>query len=293
MQNMKMLGISMVFLQSVIYGLPDSFVKLVYLEFPVFSFLGARYALASIFLLSLWRKTIIKEVNSVNIKHYIVPVICMGSAFLISNTALKFTTVSTAGFIRSSTPIIAAVMLMLFFSRKFTIKDALILAMVMLGMYMLATQSGSSFAQGFGIGEILSLLASSAIAASLVFGKRALDYVSPVTLTCLQGIASLCFCIIGGLAEGTLLTTPWQLFSKNIIWMSMVYLAIPCSVGGILLQNYALKHINPKMISVIQCTYPIVASIVAYYILGERLTVIGLIGCTLVLAAVILECITR
>lgn len=59
------------------------------------------------------------------------------------------------------------------------------------------------------------------------------------------------------------------------------------------MQNNALKYINHKMISVIQCAYPIVASVVAFFILGERLTVIGLIGCTLVLIAVILECATR
>lgn len=293
MKNLKLLGISMIFLQSVIYGLPDSFVKLVYLEFPVFSFLGTRYAVATLFLLSVWGKTIINEIRTVSSKHYIIPVMCMGSAFLISNTALKYTTVSNAGFIRSSTPIIAALMLMLFFSRKFTIKDAFILAMVIAGMYMLAIQNGASFSQGFGIGETLSLLASSAIAGSLVFGKSALDYIRPVTLTCLQSMASFCFCIMAGLADGTLLTTPWQLFSKNIIWISMLYLAIPCSVGGILLQNYALKYINPKMISVIQCAYPIVASIVAFYVLGESLTITGLLGCTLVLIAVMLECITR
>lgn len=293
MENLKMLGISMVLIQSIIYGLPDSFVKLVYLEFPVFSFLGARYALASLFLLSVWGKTIIKEITTVSAKHYIIPVICMGSAFLISNTALKYTSVSTAGFIRSSTPVIAALMLMLFFSRKFTIKDALILAMVMLGMYMLATQNGTSFLQGFGTGEALSLLASSAIAGSLVFGRCALDYISPVTLTYLQGMVSLCFCILGGLADGTLLATPWHLFSKNIIWISMVYLALPCSVGGILLQNNALKYINPKMVGVIQCAYPIVASVVAFFVLGEMLTVTGMAGCILVLTAVILECITR
>ena len=293
MDNYKLLGISMIVLQSVIYGLPDSYVKLVYQEFPVMSFLGCRYALATLLMLVFWGKNIIEDVRQAEVKHYIIPVLCMGSAFLISNSALKYTTVGNAAFVRSSTPIVAAVMLMLFFQRRFTWRDAVILSIVLGGMYCLAVQRGASFSQGFGFGELLSFTAACAMAGSLVFGKDALKYIKPLSLSWLQCVASLMFCCLVGLFDGSLQSTDWNLLEKNYVWGSLLYLTIPCSIGGLQLQNLALKYINSKTISVLQCLYPIVAAVVAYFVLGEAMTGIGILGCVMVISSVLLECLSR
>lgn len=293
MKDLRLLGISMIVLQSFIYGLPDVFVKLVYQEFPVMTFLASRYAIASLFMITVWRNKIIPELKTVNPKHYLIPVLCMGSAFLMSNSALKYTTVSNVSFLRATTPIIAASMLMFFFNRKVTWRDCLTFLVLIAGMYLISTQRGLSFAEGFGTGEILSLICSTTMAGSLVFGKDALKYISPYTLTCLQCFASLIFCLLMGSLDESLAHTPWQLMGEAHIFLPMLYLALPCSVGGLLLQNSALKYINSKMISVIQCLYPIVASITAYIVIGEASTLIGIFGCGLVLLSVIMECFNR
>ena len=75
------------------------------------------------------------------------------------------------------------------------------------------------------------------------------------------------------------------------ILLALVYAAGACTIGGYMLQNIALEHISSKITGVVQCLYPVATACIAYFALHERLSVPGMIGAAIIIAAVLLESI--
>lgn len=55
------------------------------------------------------------------------------------------------------------------------------------------------------------------------------------------------------------------------------------------MQNIALTYISAKTVGMLQCLYPVVTGIFASLILGERLTLLGILGALVIIGCVILE----
>ena len=73
----------------------------------------------------------------------------------------------------------------------------------------------------------------------------------------------------------------------------LLYAAIGCTIVGYLLQNVALVHISAKQVGIVQCLYPIATAFVAYFVLGEKLYLLGILGAVIITACVLLENIDR
>lgn len=280
-------GILMIILQSIIYGLLDPFSKLAYQVIPVLSFLWVRYIVAAGFMLLIWHKPILADLHSVPLKKYIVPALCMGCAFIISNTGLLYTSVANVGFVRSTTPIVVSLMLLLFFHKHFPWYSWLNLALVMLGIFLLGGGHGIS---SFGLGELYAFGGTVLVAGSLVFGTDALKSIKAITLSFVQTVCSIFVCPTAALLQGSLQTTPWQHFLEPSIIGTLLYASLFCTVAGYQLQNMALERISSKKISMFQCSYPVTAAIVAFIVLGESMSFISILGAALICCCVIAEC---
>lgn len=289
-KNWRLLAILMIVLQSVLYAILDPFSKLAYGKMPIYSFLTVRYLLATGVMLLIWGKQIMQELRSTSIKFYTLPCVCMSAAFIVSNTALKYTTVANVAFVRSLTAVIATLLLVLFFHKSFGARTLLVLMLMVGGLYLLCSQHGMA---EVGRGEIYSLISATMVAAALVFGATALRHMQAITLSCAQSFGSIWLCLLAGVLDGSLAETQWTLLCQGDIALTLVYAAVGCTVAGYMLQNVALQHISSNLVGILQSLYPVLTAVVAYLVLGESMTFSGILGALIILGSVLVASAER
>ena len=69
----------------------------------------------------------------------------------------------------------------------------------------------------------------------------------------------------------------------------ILYLALACTLLGYLLQNKALEGISSRTVALLQCTAPVLTAFFSFFLLGETLSLMGLIGAAIILACVVAE----
>ena len=276
--------IFMIVLQSILYGSMDIISKQVYDRMPVYCFLFLRYVLATILMLLIWNNTILQELKSVPITRYLVPAVCMSCAFIFSNMALKFTAATNVSFIRSLSAILAPLLLVIFYKHQYRKHDVVLQIMMVIGLYLLCAKGGL---HRFGIGEVLSFIAALLVAGSLVFGKTSLDYIGAKTLSFVQTVFAIFVCGIMSVCTGSM--SYMAAGVDGTIIAALIYAATACTIGGYMLQNVALQHISSKAVGIVQSIYPIATAIMAYFILNEKLSMMGIIGAFIIGGCVVAE----
>ena len=283
MNGKKVTAISLIVLQSVLYGLGDPISKAAFDTVPLFRMLTLRYSIALVVMLLVFGKQILAGLKKSSWRDWIVPVICMGGAYVANNVALLLTQATAVAFIRSLPTIIAPILAFIVFRRRYS-KNLMVLQLfVVIGLYMLCCGKGG-LGNGFGFGEVFALLSAVLLACSLVFGEKSLDKVDPITLTALQTFASAIMAIAGMAFAGEVQTKPMTLS----VWGIIIYLAVLCTIAGYLLQNLALKNIQSHTVAVVQCLCPVMTAVFSWFILGEKLSLFGTVGAIIILVSLIL-----
>lgn len=281
-ENLKYIWL--IVIQSVMYGIMDVVSKQAYQIMSVYCFLFLRYILASVIMLVLWGRQILSELRRVSVSYYIVPGLCMSCAFIFSNLALRFTSATNMSFIRSLSALIAPLLAFAFFRQRYRKKDIFLQLFMLLGLYLLCAKGGLG---RFGLGEVFALIAATLVAGSLVFGKTALEHISAKSLSFVQTALAVVFCGIAVIMSGSMHEVLLAGSLRMILYL--FYASIGCTIIGYLLQNVALVHISAKQVGIVQCLYPIATALVAYFVLGEKLSLLGVIGAVIITVCVILE----
>ena len=272
-----------VLLQGLLYGFGDPISKAAYETMPVYSLLTVRYTIAFLFLLIIGRKGFFKEVRRTNITVWILPSICIGLAYVVGNIALVLTEATSVAFLRQLATVFTPILAFMFYRKAYGWRHVPVQIAVIAGLYLMCGLGGLS---GFGLGEIAALVAAVTAAGALVFGEKALESMSVVTLTTLQcGVSALMALILaiadeGGVHMGA--ATPK-------IWLIIVYLAILCTVAGYFLQNAAMRSISSSSVALLQCFCPVMTAMFSLAILGEKLNFVGIIGAFIILACCAIE----
>ena len=273
----------LILLQSLLYGFGDPISKFAFDVMPVYSLLVLRYSMALVVLLLLFGKRIWKGLKQCSVKDWILPTLCMAGAYVVNNIALDLTAATSVAFLRSLATVMTPLLALAAYRRTYRWQHSPIQCLVVVGLYLLCGLGGLS---GFGLGEVLSLLSALLLAGSLVFGEHALERVDPITLSTLQVAASVLMAVIcapifnGGLHLE--LTTP-------TIWAIITYMAIGCTLAGYLLQNAALTTLSSRTAALLQCACPVLTAVFSRFVLGERLSVAGVIGAVIILICVVAE----
>ena len=271
---------ALIILQSVIYGFGDPISKIAFEVTPVYTMMSVRYLIAFAVCFMLFRKRVIETVKTVPIKAWLIPGLCMGLYYLLNNVALSITDATSVAFLRSLSVVITPAFAFLIYRTHYKWQIILIQVLVLPGMYLLCVRGGLS---GFGIGEMITLIAAAMAAGSLVFSKNYLEMVDPASMTVLQAGCSAalaligCFFVEGGIHLET---------TTGTAWLIILYLAITCTFLGYLMQNLALTRISERTVALLQSLCPVMTAIFAFFMLGERLTTAGIAGALIIIACV-------
>ena len=143
-------------------------------------------------------------------------------------------------------------------------------------------------------GILVGVLAGLAYAVYSLMGRSASERgLNPwTTLFYIFGIASV-FLLITNLVFGRFLpggaTRPAELFwlgDSFAGWAVLIILAIVPTLFGYGLYNISLKHLPSSVANLIMTSEPIFTSIIAYFMFGEVLTPVQIIGSVIILAGV-------
>ena len=272
---------ALVILQCVVYGFGDPISKIAFEVTPVYSMMSVRYTIAFVVSFLLFRKRIVETLRTVPMRAWLIPGMCIGMSYLLNNLALAETEATSVAFLRSLSVVLTPLFAFLIYRTHYKWQHILIQLMVLPGMYLLCVRGGLS---GFGIGEVFAILAAVMTASTLVFSKKYLDMVDPVSLTCLQGGCSAVLAIIGCIFfEGGLHLEN----TTGEAWAIILYLALACTFLGYLMQNLALTRISDRSVSLIQSLCPVMTAIFSFILLGETLSAAGFTGAAIIIACVI------
>ena len=282
-KSSKLLPYALILLQSLLYGFGDPISKAAYERMPVCSLLAVRYFIAFAFLMLIGGKRVVRELRRLRSCAWIAPSGCIAVSYVLSNLALKLTAATSVAFLRSLATVMTPLLALLFFRKRYGLKQAAVALASVLGLYLLCSFGGLS---GFGLGEILSLLGALCMAGALLLGEKALSQMGALTLTTAQAAASTLAALLSAfLFEGGVHIRQ----AAPDVWAVIVYLAIGCTAAGYLLQNHALRRISARTVALLQCACPVCTAVFSYLILRERLSAVGVLGAALILACVAAE----
>ena len=207
----------------------------------------------------------------------------MASAYISCNLVLEGTTATNVGFIMSLSVIFAPLLSIIVLQRPYKLSHLHIQLLVILGMYLLCSNGGTfSFNQG----DLWALLTAVSVAGALVFGEKSLKATDAITISAIQTFITAVISIAGALLFDDISTITKI---QPEAWAVVIYLAITCTCLAYFLQNAALKFLSSSLVSMLQCTQPILTAAASYFLLNEKLTFTGMSGAVVILACIISE----
>ncbi len=276
---------ALIVLQSLVYGFGDPISKIAFEVTPVYTMMTVRYLIAFAVSFTVFHKRITRTVRTVPVKAWLIPGICISLHYILNNVALALTDATSVAFLRSLSIVITPAFAFLISRTSYKWQHIVLQILVLPGMYLLCVRGGLS---GAGSGEAVALVAAFMSAGALVFSKRYLDMVDPVSMTALMAGCSAGIALIGSLIfEGGIrleTTTPQA-------WAIILYLAIACTFLGYLMQNLALTRISDRSVALIQSLCPVMTAVFSFFLLGETLSTAGMAGAGIIVASVALASI--
>lgn len=276
----------MILLQNLVYATIDPLIKVAYRTVPVYTFMTGRYIITFLFFFLVFHKQVIPELKRAPVWPYLVPSLCTAASFITFNVALDISSATSTAFLRSLSVTFVPLLLLLFCHERFGRKDLVVQGGTLIGLYLLCMGQGWNSSLG---GDILALTAALFAATAVITTPWALRHVSVPTLSFMNAVCSLILSAGAGIVSGVFLETDWALAvqPRNLVIVLLASLIASC--GGYLLQNTAMTHISPKTTSVLQCCYPVITSVVAFFLLQETLSARGLLGAVILTGCMLLE----
>lgn len=212
--------------------------------------------------------------------------VLLSISFALQTTGLKFTSSSRSGFITALYVVITP-LLQIFFGRRAPAKRVWIsVGIVILGLWLLTTPSGSSgegSVNGFGLGDILTLISAFSFAVYIIVLDRAGLEADAIFITAIQLAVIFLFCALyRGVAE------PWTAPSSLTDWSIILYLAILASVFTTWCQSYFQPRTTPSRAAIIYTMESVFAAIVGIALLNEPMHEQGYIGAVLIIGGLLL-----
>ncbi len=199
--------------------------------------------------------------------------------------ALKFTSaINSSILINFNVPFIA-IFALLFLGESLSKKTAFGIFVSFIGAVVIVINGSLSGFQRINIGDILIVLTGIFWAAYSVAGKKTMEQRTPLSMT------SFSFLF------GTIFLFPMALFESKFSFIenvtelgigSILYLSLLCSVFAYICWNRSMKCEKASNVAMFLYFVPVVTAIMAWFLLGEVVTVFTVIGGALVILGVYL-----
>lgn len=239
-------------------------------------FNSARWLLGALVMLPLVKFKL--KVNRDNLPWMLVAgfVLFMGSG--LQQAGLEFTTVGNAGFITGVYVVLIPILLTLFWRERISKMIWAAAAATAVGVYLLSMGGPLQL----NTGDLLMLLGAFMWALHVIVIGKAVKNVPVLDFVIGQNIFCGLLNLVSGLAFQSD-TLPGLLPN----WLPILYLSLISTAVGFTLQAYGQRHAPPADAAIILSMEAVFAALIGWIFLHEQLTLLQLLGCALILAAII------
>ena len=200
--------------------------------------------------------------------------------FVTQNIGLTITTASKSAFITGMMVVFVPLLQVVIERRPPRLGNVVGVAIVTIGLWFLTSPDGASF----NAGDALTLLCAVVFAVYIVY----LDVISK-EMTTEQLV------VIQMIATGIMAATATALFETPLLVLSprslaaLAYLTVLATVVTTFVQTRFQKDTTPTRAVVIFSIEPVIATVIAYFLLGETLGTLGVLGGALIIAGVLVS----
>ena len=199
---------------------------------------------------------------------------------------LNLTTPINAAIIMTVSPILVIIFSAIIIKEKITIRKLLGIFLGIIGAATLILKSGSiSIGNAFFVGNILIFINATSYSIYLVLVKTLMTKYNPITVMFYVFSFGLIFVLPFGLHE--LLDVNTQSFSK-IIYLKVAFVVFCTTFLAYLFNAFALKTLNPSVVSTYIYLQPVLASVVAIFLKSDSLDIIKILSALFIFSAVYL-----
>lgn len=259
------------------------FVKLSTAEAGVIAFYRMLFSVLIMLPLFLWRYT--DEVKQLTKKDWLLTTIAgvfLAFHFILWFESLNYTSVASSTVLVTLQPLFAFVGTYFFFKEPISAKTIVAGIIAISGSVLISW--GDFQISGTALyGDILALIACALVTVYFLFGQSVRKRLSLVTYTMVVYSISTVTLFFYVLVKGETFG-PYPAMD----WLWFLLLAIIPNLLGHTLFNWSIKYVSTNVISIAILFEPVGAAILAFYIFGERLTVMQILGGTIILAGIIL-----
>ncbi len=277
----RWLFVALMVLQTVMFGLGNVLTKVVYADITPLWCLALRFGLACAVFALLFGRRIVSQLRTVRISAWLPAALCMALSYVANNVALDLTTATNAGFLIALPVVFAPLLSSLVNRKRYPVAFLPFQVAVVVGLFFLCSNGG---AFTFGLGEVVALLSSVALAGALVFGERGLCQLDVFAVAGTQmavtfGVSlALAFAFEPGANVATVSLPAWG---------TIAFLALGCTCLAFFVQNKALEALESSTVSLLLTGEPVFTAALSFPLLGEMLDGRGFAGAAVIVLAVV------
>lgn len=297
MKKFKLLGPFICLLTAIIWGSGFPFQDKVGASADIidgFSFNGLRFLIAGVVLIPVFliferEGHLPREYRLPKLKNTAVFGIISGALLAVSSSLQQFGIQMTgesgrAGFITGLYLIIVPIAAFIIFKQKPSVFVWIAIPFSLAGLYFLSVTNGFNVE----VGDLLVLLCAFGFASQIIFVDKVGDRVSVLKFSCVQFFSCGVICMILGLIFGNL---TWQGINDNLF--AILYCGVMSAGAAYTLQNIGQRFTPPAIASLLFATEGLFATVFECIVETEVPSGRAIIGCLLMLTAVILSQIPK
>ena len=198
--------------------------------------------------------------------------------FSLQYAGLQYTTASNTALITNTRPIILALIAVIFLKEHFSRVQWGALLLSFLGVFIILQDPQANVMPNHLRGDFLILLNALSGALGIVFLKQLLKDYHPFTILVYQATIGMI-----GLLPLALFETGGQLFSAEIAWGPIIFLAVFCTAMAQVLLNTGVSRLPVSTSGAYFFIIPVLNVVFAYIFLGEPVTWRLVVGGLLIL----------
>lgn len=283
------------FLMTSIIGLSLMFIKIGLNYTNTLDLLAHRFSIAFIMIIFLWILRFIKipKLDKNKIKSLLFLSISYPSLFFMFQAyGMEYSSVSEAGIIFSTSPIITLIFAQIFLKEKTTFLQKIGILLSVIGVLYIVLNKGYFSGNISNIkGVILLLLSITAFTIYIILGKKSGSKFTAIEITVwITFIACIAFNILSlatHLQAGTLNQFFTPFIHRDFVW-SILYLGILSSVLTSFLTNYALPIVPASQMAVLNNLSPVLSILSGVLFLDEKLYRYHIIGGLFVVIGIVI-----
>lgn len=279
---------------TLIWGGTFALIKNAFNDISPLLFLGLRFGFAALVFLPFVYSSLKKTNKQTLIAGSILGFFYF-TGFAAQSAGLNITTATKSGFITGTFVVFIPILQLIIEKRKPKWFNLFSVMLVLVGLIMLSSKGENVFeflsqlGNDFNLGDLLTLLCALLFAFQVVYVDvftKKYDYLPMVFIQLL--ITGLGGFILSYLFSVTSLEPIKLTISNNLIF-AILYTSIFASIIATIIQLKFQRNVSPTKAGIIFSIEPIFAAVFAYFLLNEKISNFGLMGCVLIFIGVVVS----